>query len=117
MTLFGGVILTLAVLIFASFLSLWISIGVNISRLIWPLFWIIPHPHLWRPLTSATDYGCGGSRHWGDYHGADEHECVLCGLMRTKYSGSEPYTHWKDEYKSTTWWEEHKASPDGDSQP
>jgi hypothetical protein len=49
------------------------------SFLIWPLFNLVPHSHVWRKLRSKTDYGNAVSRHFGEYHGTDEKECVLCG--------------------------------------
>lgn len=54
---------------------------IRVSSLFWPIFWIIPHPHLWRKLTSELDYGNGFSRHWGNYGGTEQKECVLCGKV------------------------------------
>jgi hypothetical protein len=49
------------------------------SFLLWPIFKLVPHSHVWRKLRSATDYGNAFSRHFGEYHGTDEKECALCG--------------------------------------
>jgi hypothetical protein len=51
-----------------------------ISPMLWSVFKLISHRHVWRKLTSEADYGRFG-RHWGYYHGIREKECVLCGRL------------------------------------
>jgi hypothetical protein len=81
MTFFLGWIAGWIFLILISILSVSSAFFVRLSSMVWPLFWVIPHPHIWRKLTSKTDYGAAFSRHWGEYHGVKEKECTLCGKV------------------------------------
>jgi hypothetical protein len=70
----------------------------TLCPLVWPLFRLLPHPHLWRPMTSEADYGRFG-RHWGEYHGQDEEECVLCGMVKSRSHGG---TEWS-QHRYARW--------------
>lgn len=51
---------------------------IDALKIVWPIFLVIPHRHVWREMHGDTDYGRWG-RHWGNYHGIREDECILCG--------------------------------------
>jgi hypothetical protein len=42
----------------------------------------IPHPHVWRRMTSEQDYANPNSPHWGGYTGREKEICRICGITR-----------------------------------
>ena len=41
----------------------------------------LPHEHIWRRLTGASDFNNPSSRHYGTFNG-DQEECRVCGMVR-----------------------------------